>query len=127
MQSAEQWLSQQRKAYCSDSVTYIHYDSNDKPVSVQVSATRGRSTFKTEDSYGIVTITHAVDFLISADELKHEPERGDEILFNGKRYEVLGGSKRNGAFTPTNEPVWRWSGNENKTMRIHTKVVGDIK
>ena len=43
-------------------------------------------------------------------------KKGDEIICKGKVYEVL---------APNDEPVWRWSGLNEETMRIHTKEIGD--
>ena len=46
-----------------------------------------------------------------------DPERGDTIIFNNCRYEVL---------APNGEPVWRWSGAYHSTRRIHTKEIGAV-
>ena len=55
------------------------------------------------------------DFLIAAEDLPDDPERGDVILHAGLRYEVL---------APNGEPVWRWSGTGRILRRIHTKEIG---
>lgn len=112
MHRAEEYLNRQLSAFCSEVVTYIHYGK--EPATLQVNAVPGRTVFRSEDSYGVVVRVHSVDFIISADALSGEPEKGDEIHCNGKRYEVL---------APNNEPVWRWSGSGNTAMRIHTKEI----
>ena len=59
--------------------------------------------------------TETRDFLIAAEDLPDDPERGDVILHAGLRYEVL---------APNGEPVWRWSGTGRILRRIHTKEIG---
>ena len=45
------------------------------------------------------------------------PQKGDEIIVDGRVFEVL---------APNNEPVWRWSGNYQEAIRIHTKDMGEV-
>ena len=116
MRSAAKWLEQQREAFCSEKVEYIRF-KDDVPHVTELSACRGRTIFRAEDTYGVVVRVASVDFLISASTLGFEPEKGDEIHADGKRYEVL---------APNNEPVWRWSDNSGKSLRVHTKCTGDI-
>lgn len=114
MRAAENWLNNQRNNFFGETVTYIHYGEQ-TPVETQIVATRGRTIFRAEDSYGMVIRVHSVDFLVSGDALTEYPQKGDEIRCGNKKYEVL---------APNNEPVWRWSDSGEKTMRIHTKETG---
>ena len=114
LRSASKWLDNQRNMFLVEPVEFIHYGENKE--SFFVSATRGRTIFKTETDYGITVRIHSTDFLVSSDLLPIVPEKGDEIICKGKIYEVL---------APNDEPVWRWSGLNEETMRIHTKEIGD--
>ena len=116
MRSGLAWLNRQRDAFCAETVEYIHYEG-EIPFAVRLNATRGRTIFRAEDGYGIVTRVQSVDFIVSASDLVMMPEKGDEIVFDGLRYEVL---------APNNEPVWRYSGNGEEMVRIHTKCVGKV-
>lgn len=107
--SAE-WLEQQRLRTLAVPVTYERRSGRQIPVN----ATLGRTLFRAENEYGITVRIESRDFLISASELTDEPERGDVVIYNGRRYEVL---------APNGEPVWRWSEPYQRTRRIHTKDV----
>ena len=116
MRHAALWLDRQRKDFLSDTVIYHHFGEN--ALSVEVKAVRGRTLFRAEDEYGITIRVHSADFIISAKDISFEPEKGDEIICDGHRFEVL---------APNNEPVWRWSGSDETALRIHTKDVGEVK
>lgn len=106
------WLERQRMNCLTVPVTYVRRGGLRR----DVDATVGRTLFRAEDQYGVTVRIESRDFLVSAEELPDEPERGDVVIHCGKRYEVL---------APNNEPVWRWSGPENSVRRIHTKEIGD--
>jgi hypothetical protein len=55
------------------------------------------------------------DFLITASDLNIEPEEGDVIVYQSRRYEVL----------PAGGATWQWSDPYKTTYRIHTKDIGD--
>jgi len=112
LEQGASWLERQRMTRLTVPVTYVRRDGLRK----DVDATIGRTLFRAEDQYGITVRTESRDFLISAEELPDEPERGDAVILWGKRYEVL---------APNDEPVWRWSGPDNLVRRIHTKEIGD--
>jgi hypothetical protein len=80
-----------------------------------VRATFGKTDYEVADGYGATIQSHVIDFLILADELGLEPEPGDVIVADGRKYEVmnLGG-----------EGCWRWSDPYRQTYRIHTKDIG---
>ena len=111
LQSASEFLATQRKSFAAESVEYRRHGGE----ILFVSATPGKTLFRTEDSMGITVRESSFDFLILAVDLGFEPDKGDEIVYHGKKYEVL---------APNSEPVWRWSGSIHDTYRIHTKFVG---
>jgi hypothetical protein len=99
-----------RTTHCSSPAEYRR-DSQVKPIR----ATYGRTQYEVADESGLTINGQAWDFLILADELGFDPEPGDVIAANGRRYEVmnLGG-----------EGCWRWSDPYRQTYRIHTKDIG---
>lgn len=113
MSKASAFLAVQRKQYLSESIIYSPLSGGTH----SLFATIGRTLFRAENEYGVTVRTESKDFIIEANDLGCEPQRGDSIIFDGKQYEVL---------APNNEPCWRWSGSDNKTYRIHTKFMGDI-
>ena len=112
-----QWLEQQRTAHCSSQVTYRR-----EATELVVNATFGRTEYEVEDEGsggGLRVGAQVTDFLILADDLSpvfDEPEAGDQIVADGRVYEVL-------AFGPDLRG-WRWSDPYRTTMRIHTKDIG---
>lgn len=112
LEQGAEWLKEQRKACLAETVKYCPQTGSAK----NISATIGRTLFRAEDQYGVTVRIESRDFIISADDVDFTPVRGDVIVYNGKRYEVL---------APNGEPVWRWSGNGNCSRRIHTKEIGD--
>jgi hypothetical protein len=108
------FLASQRKQFLSESIVYSPLSGEAHPLF----ATPGRTLFRSENEYGMTVRTLSFDFIVSADDLGCEPRRGDTIIFNNRMYEVL---------APNNEPCWRWSGNDGKTYRIHTKDTGEVK
>lgn len=110
LQQGSQWLEQQRAAHCASPVEYR------RPPDVKtVRATFGKTAFDVADESGLTINAQVWDFLILADELGFDPEPGDVIAANARRYEVmnLGG-----------EGCWRWSDPYRQTYRIHTKDIG---
>ena len=109
------WLERQRTKFMSSPVVY-KTDHGSGMETFEVQATFGRTSYEIADGYGATIKTHVIDFLISAEDLTFEPEAGDVIVADNRRYEVmdLGG-----------ESCWRWSDPYRMTMRIHTKDTGD--
>jgi len=105
-----EWLGQMRTSHCSSPVEYRR-----PPDAYSVNATYGRTDLEVADESGLTITAHVWDFLILADELGLEPEAGDVIASDGRRYEVmnLGG-----------DGCWRWSDPYRQTYRIHTKDIG---
>ena len=111
LQQGSQWLEQQRTAHCSSPVEYRR-----PPDAKSVHATYGRTVFEVADESGLTINGQVWDFLILAEELGFDPEPGDVIAANGRRYEVMNLS---------GEGCWRWSDPYRQTYRIHTKDIGD--
>lgn len=110
LQNAMNWLRAMERENLSATVGYLRPGA----ASAAVRAVPGRSLFRAENDYGVTVRTETRDFIIEADALADEPQRGDVIVFNGCRYEVL---------APNNEPVWRWSDVFRVAYRIHTKGI----
>ena len=110
LRQGSQWLESMRETHCSSPVEYRR-----PPDAVTVSATYGKTDVELADESGLTVRSHVWDFLILADALGWEPEPGDVIVADGRRYEVmnLGG-----------EGCWRWSDPYRQTYRIHTKDIG---
>ena len=110
LRQGNQWLESMRETHCSSPVEYRR-----PPDAVTVNATYGKTDFEVADESGLTIGSHVWDFLILADALGIEPEAGDVIATDGRRYEVmnLGG-----------EGCWRWSDPYRQTYRIHTKDIG---
>lgn len=112
LESAAEWLCNQSEKSLSVSIRYI--PRNGTPLSVN--AVVGRTLFRAENEYGMTVRVESRDFLIPVSNLPQEPQRGDRIIYAGREFEVL---------APNSEPVWRWSGSQHITRRIHTKEVGN--
>ena len=91
-------------------VTYRHGGAE-----TAVKAVPGRTVFRSVNEFGQWVRTETRDFIVPADQLAFDPERGDVVVFLGGEYEVL---------APANEPVWRWSDPFKTARRIHTKHIG---
>jgi len=108
-----QWLAQMRGAHCASQVTYRRGETE-----LAFNATSGKPDRDVEDQFGVRVGATMVDFLIAAADFEPtfgEPEAGDQIVADGRVYEVL---------DLTGQGHWRWSGVPGSTMRIHTKQVG---
>lgn len=110
LREGSQWLEQMRTAHCSGLVQYRR-----PPLNWDVLATYGKTAFEVADESGLTVSAHVWDFLILAEELGFDPQAGDVIAANGRRYEVMhsGG-----------DGCWRWSDPYRQTYRIHTKDIG---
>ena len=111
LEEAAAWLNDQREERLSVPIKY----QSKGGTSAELTATVGRTLFRSENEYGVTIRVESRDFLVSAENLPREPQRGDRIIYAGRIYEVL---------APNGEPVWRWSGPQHVTRRIHTKEIG---
>src|SRR5690606_38795034 len=105
------WLQQMRHKHCTSEVEYRR-----PPDTFTINATFGRTNFEVADESGLTIGSHVWDFLILADDLPgFEPESGDVIAANGRRYEVMALGGDSGG------KGWRWSDPYRTTYRIHTR------
>jgi hypothetical protein len=123
LEQAAGWLDGMRQAHLSKPVLYCRADD-----SVEVPATVGKTVFEVDDGYGAIERFESRDFLIAAAELaldgeQVQPQPGDRInetagVLGEKTlvYEVM---------APGREPCWRWSDPFRRTLRIHTKQIGE--
>jgi hypothetical protein len=113
MESAAERLDRKREECLSVPIIYLLKDGS----SLELTATIGRTLFRAENEYGVTIRVESRDFLTSTGKLSATPQRGDRIIYAGRRYEVL---------APNSEPVWRWSGTGQLVRRIHTKEIGGV-
>jgi len=99
--SEERWFG--------ETVTYVPFGGGGYPVV----AVPGRTVFRQQNEYGAYVRTETRDFVVKREHLAAEPQKGDEIEYAGRRYEVL---------APGGEPAWRWSDPAHTAYRIHTKL-----
>ena len=111
LENAAAWLNDRRQECLSVPIEYRFRNGG----SVELTGSVGRTLFRAENEYGVTIRVECRDFLVSAENLPNEPQRGDRIVYAGRVYEVL---------APNGEPVWRWSGSQHVTRRIHTKEIG---
>lgn len=114
------WFESMRVKYMTAPVVYCRDAAN-----VEVAATIGKTVFEVSREYGVFEKYISRDYIIAAGELILNedpilPVRGDQIreTQGGKTYvyEVM---------APGNEPCWRWSDSYRRSLRIHTKQVGE--
>ena len=107
------WLEAQRKTHMTTDVVYTHKRAPGS-ASVTVAATFGRTNYEVSTEDGMTVGSHVWDFLITATDLSAEPEGGDIITAQGRRYIVMGFAGE----------AWRWSDPYRTTYRIHTRDTG---
>lgn len=114
------WFESMRVLFMTVPVTYCR-----GAATAEVRATIGRTVFEVSREYGVFEKYISRDYIIAAGELILNndpvlPARGDQIreTQDGKiyMYEVM---------APGNEPCWRWSDSYRRSLRIHTKQVGE--
>lgn len=108
----EQYLREKRGEFMSRDVVYIMSEGT----TFHVQAAVGQHFYKSSSVDAFTTVARSVDFIIDKDKLEREPKDGDMVIYNGQRYSVA---------APNNEPIWEWSGYEQKAYRIHTFCKGD--
>ena len=77
LENAAQWLNEKREECLSVPVVYLFKDGK----TLEVTATIGRTLFRAENEYGVTVRTESRDFLISAEQLPDDPQRGDRIIY----------------------------------------------
>lgn len=111
LKQGSHWLEQMRTTHMSSPVIYRRVGHAD----IEVQATIGKTDYEVADEYGATIRSHVVDFLILADDLDLEPQAGDVIVTDGRKYEVM---------DLAGEGSKRWSDSHHTTYRIHTKDTG---
>ncbi len=111
LRNAVKWLDEQRQLHLTEPIIYNCKNGD----ILEVNATLGKTIFRAENEYGEVIRVTSVDFLISETELDITPQKGDTIIYNSYKYEVL---------APNGESHWRWCSSAHLTRRIHTKEMG---
>ena len=95
--------------HAGDPITYTK-----RKIQKAFKATRGQSPFEASDTDGIIHRTITRDYLVATTEwpFDSDPEDDDRIVDGDKTFIVR---------SVPGEPVWRFSGNGDHLMRIHTK------
>lgn len=98
----------------------VDYRRNGDNVYSAVPAKIGRTVFRTDDGItGAAIRTEEKDFIIRQNDIANvfPPQKGDEILFDGRLYMV---------FAPDSEPCWKWHTRQSHShIRIHTIYIGE--
>ncbi len=110
LRTGSAWLEQMRTAHCSSPVEYRRGEE-----ATAVDATFGKTEYEVADESGLTIGAQVWDFLILAADLGFEPEPGDLIVADGRKYEVMNLGQ---------EGCWRFSDPYRQTYRIHTKDIG---
>ena len=108
--NASSWLAGKLKAHASSEVEYRR-DAE----TLAVQAVFGKTDYEVQDESGLRIGGFVCDFLIAAADLPWNPEVGDVIAANARKYEVLD----LGA-----DGCWRWTDGHQTMRRIHTKDIG---
>ena len=119
LQKGSEFLESQRHQHMTRPVVYLRGAD-----SVGLNATLGRTVFEQQDQFGVIQRTETRDYLVRASDLviggaQIEPKVGDRVREPSGTaallYEVM---------SIGNEPPFRFSDPERRTLRIHTKFVG---
>lgn len=97
----------------------IDYRRGGQELFVNIKAKVGQTLFRADTAAGLTIRIEQRDFIVRASDVAamEEPKKGDEIVWQGKKYMV---------FAPNGEPCWRWHTRQSHTqLRIHAKYIGD--
>jgi len=109
LKDASAWLEGMTTTFASSPVEYKRGEN-----AKTVNASFGYRDYEIVDESGLSVGSHVCDFLILAGELGFQPEAGDAITADGRKYEVM---------NLGDEGCWRWNDSFGQTYRIHTKGV----
>ncbi len=104
------WLEQKLLGFCSSPVAYRRNSQT-----VTVNAVFGKTDYEVDNESGLRVGSFVWDFVIDAESLGLTPEIGDIVVVNNKQFEVMALS---------GQGCWRWTGPNQKTVRIHTQEIG---
>lgn len=111
LQSGSQWLADQLNKHTTQCVIYSR-----GAVTLEIAATRGSSTFESEDTDGAIHRVETQDFLISDlarfREMFGDPKDGDQVHDGQMNFRVL---------SPGGEKPYRYSGQHRTVLRVHSK------
>lgn len=96
----------------------IKYRRGDE--SFALSATLGKTLFRTEDERGVSIHHESRDFIVRRADLNFtgNPEMGDEVIFIDRIFRV---------YAPNGEPCWKYRGRYSLDfIRIHTVATGRL-
>jgi len=120
LKDGSDWLQDQQKAHVAQMVTYSRGGQQ-----LSISATIGRTEFDVDPGDGFGVRVEARDYLIHAADLvlggvTVKPQRGDRI----RETRADGDTAVYEVMSPADgEPVWRYSDDYRRRLRIHTKEV----
>lgn len=95
-----------------EEVVYRRHDG----METRIPAIVGRTVFHSRSEHGTWMRLETRDFIVRVGNMPHDPLPGEEILFDGRCYEIL---------APNGEPCWRWSDPFHAARRIHAKLTGE--
>jgi hypothetical protein len=104
------WLEQNLLGFCSSPVDYRRESET-----IAIDAVFGKTDYQVSSESGVEVGAFIWDFLMDADALGMTPEVGDIVVVDGKQFEVMNLS---------GQGCWRWTGPNQKTVRVHTKEIG---
>ena len=107
-----QKMNANRDKHATTTVVYVRPDGS----RLSVPATIGKTTFRYTDQHNQTIVEETRDYLITAELLQFEPERGDTIEEDGYVYQVS---------APNREPLWRWHDRYRLCRRIHAKLIAE--
>lgn len=92
----------------------VEYTQTSSGIEFQITAVPGRTRFESEFVDGSVRSDSAFDFIMSADDMALTPARGDVIVWDDRRFEVM---------HPAGGKVFEEIGPYRQLYRVHTKEV----
>ncbi|MEI8244625.1 MAG: hypothetical protein WCI51_02275 [Lentisphaerota bacterium] len=105
-------MNANRDKHATITVVYVRPDGS----RLSVPATPGKTVFRYTDQRNQSVVEETRDYLVTAELLSFEPERGDTIVEAGLVYQVA---------APNQEPLWRWHDSFRICRRIHAKLIGE--
>lgn len=124
LEQGSSFLETQRHAHMTRPVVYARGGET-----IEVRATVGRTVFDQQDQFGVLHRTESRDYLVRAADLvlggaQATPRAGDRVreTADGRVlvYEVMALGAQGG-----NAPPYRYSDPFRRTLRIHTKFIGE--
>jgi hypothetical protein len=117
LDTGAQWQTAQNKQFRAQTVTYSREGVED----VEVTATVGRSKFRTQNDAGMFVSLEYRDYLIEASDIADFglPQPGDQIV-----HTLAGLTHTFAVSAPSGEPVYAYADPGRRVYRIHTLYAG---